>query len=75
MTGPYVAGSPRSRHTMRVVPVDTVCFAGVEEIKKAMLPLIAKHFPTDVTAEGAVAAGGGDGKEDAAAAVKVNPKP
>lgn len=33
-----------SRHAMRVVPVETTCFAGVDEIKEACKPLIEKHF-------------------------------
>ena len=37
-------GQPRSRFALRIVPVDTVCFAGIEEIKKAMAPLVEKHF-------------------------------
>ena len=59
-------GSPRSRHTLRVVPVDTVCYAGVEEIKKAMTPIIAKYFPSPGGGAAAAAKEGG-GEEGAAA--------
>ena len=37
--------TPRSRHGIRLIPCDTVCFAGIDEIKKALAPLIAEHFP------------------------------
>jgi len=37
--------APRSRHGIRLIPCDTVCFAGIDEIKKALAPLIAEHFP------------------------------
>lgn len=36
---------PRSRHVLRLVPADDVCFAGLEEIKKAAKTLIETHFP------------------------------
>ena len=36
---------PRSRHVLRLVPADDVCFAGLEEIKKAAKSLIETHFP------------------------------
>lgn len=35
---------PRSRHVMRLVPADDVCFAGMEEIKKAAKALIETRF-------------------------------
>jgi len=38
------ANATFSRHAMRVVPVETTCFAGVDEIKEACKPLIEKHF-------------------------------
>ena len=34
-----------ARHGIRLIPCDTVCFAGIDEIKKALAPLIAEHFP------------------------------
>ena len=37
---------PRSRHVLRLVPADDVCFAGLEEIKKAAKTLIDAHFPS-----------------------------
>ena len=51
---PLDTGNPRSRHTMRIVPVDVVCYAGLDEIRKAMAPLILKYFPAPAAAaEGA----------------------
>lgn len=41
------SGTARSRHVLRVVPVDAVCFAGAEEIAEAAKPLIEKHFSGD----------------------------
>ena len=38
--------APRSRHVLRLVPADDVCFAGLEEIKKAAKKLIDAHFPS-----------------------------
>lgn len=35
---------PRSRHALRLVPADDVCFAGLEEIKKTAKTLIDTHF-------------------------------
>mmetsp|Transcript_13275 Transcript_13275/g.55746 ORF Transcript_13275/g.55746 Transcript_13275/m.55746 type:complete len:351 (+) Transcript_13275:161-1213(+) len=35
---------PRSRHVMRLVPADDVCFAGMDEIKKAAKALIDARF-------------------------------
>ena len=36
---------PKSRHVLRLVPADDVCFAGLDEIKKAAKSLIETHFP------------------------------
>lgn len=33
-----------SRHCMRMIPVEVVCFAGVDEIKEAVKPLLERHF-------------------------------
>lgn len=30
---------------LRVMPVETTCFASVEEIKEAAAPIIAREFP------------------------------
>ena len=51
LTRTKTEGYPRSRHAMRIVPVDAVCFAGMEEIKKAVEPFVAKHFPAGAKEE------------------------
>lgn len=38
-------GEPVSRHTLRIVPVEKVCFAAVEDVVKAAKPLIDEAFP------------------------------
>ena len=40
-------GEPVSRHTLRIVPVEKVCFAAVEDVVKAAKPLIDEAFPAD----------------------------
>jgi len=45
----------RSRHCVRVVPVEAVCFAGLDEIKEGAAPLLATHFPADAASGSAEA--------------------
>ncbi|XP_068659824.1 uncharacterized protein [Aristolochia californica] len=37
-----------SRFILRVLPVEVTCYASEEEITKAIKPLIAQHFPTEL---------------------------
>ena len=41
------SGKTFSRHTLRMLPVETTCFAGIDEIAAAAAPLIEKHFKSD----------------------------
>jgi len=38
------SGKTFARHTLRMVPVETTCYAGVDEIAQAAAPLIEKYF-------------------------------
>lgn len=38
------SGQTRGRHVMRMLPVETVCYAGVEEIAEAAKKLVDKYF-------------------------------
>ena len=41
------SGEARTRHALRMVPVDATCFAGVDEIAEAAKPFVEKHFAGD----------------------------
>lgn len=38
------SGQAKTRHAIRLFPVQSTCFAGLEEIKAAVVPLIAREF-------------------------------
>ena len=47
LTNTRDTGEPVSRHTLRIVPVEKVCYAAVEDVVKAAKPLIDEAFPAD----------------------------
>jgi tRNA acetyltransferase TAN1 len=47
LTNTRDTGEPVSRHTLRIVPVEKVSYAAVEDVVKAAKPLIDETFPAD----------------------------